>query len=109
MLFVDRFGTVDSLASMPSIVTLKARSREPLTLMVPDPAPAERCTTPGSSVISESGLRPLSGSASIAFCWTTLPRVALVVCSRSNAALDVDDLARLPDFERHVRDDGVST
>src|SRR5215469_16543816 len=47
--FERGLGTVDSLASIPSIVTLNARSREPLTWMPEPAAPAERCTTPGSS------------------------------------------------------------
>ena len=42
-------------------------------------APADLCVTPGSNKSSESGLRPLSGNVSIAFCWTTLPIVAFAL------------------------------
>ena len=76
-------GTVDSLASMPSMVTLCARSREPNTC-VSEPAPlVVRCTTPGSSVSRVSGLRPFSGRFRTCFSVMTSLTAALVVSMRS--------------------------
>ena len=75
-------GTVDSLASMPSIVTLWARSRDPKTC-VPDPAPlVVRCTTPGSSVSNASGLRPFRGRSCTCFVSMTSLTVAFEVSRR---------------------------
>ena len=72
-------GTEDSLASMPSIVRLCARSRDPNTC-VPEPAPlVVRCTRPGCSTIRFSGLRPFRGSSATARRSTTSLTIALVV------------------------------
>ncbi len=103
-LFVG-FGLVDSLASIPSIVTFTAVDRAPLTFTVLP----ERCVTPGSYMSRLSGFRPLSGSETIDFCSITLPRVAVAVCRISEEAVTCTLSAAVPTSSRRSTTAGVPT